>query len=83
MQVASVDFIKSPEFYLDRVDAESVTIVKEGREVAVLTKPRGTPVADSLLGLLRDADVDSVDAIKDMRLGHYKSGAHKKSRQAR
>jgi len=69
MQVASVDFINSPAFYLDRVGVEPVTITDEGREVAVLTKPRGTPVADSLLGLLRGVDVDGVCAIKDMRLG--------------
>jgi len=69
MQVASVDFINSPAFYLDRVGVEPVTITKEGREVAVLTKPRDTPVADSLLGLLRGVEVDSVGAIKDMRLG--------------
>ena len=69
MQVASADFIKSPDFYLDKAGVEPVTITKEGREVAVLTKPRGTPVADSLLGLLKGADIDSVGAIKDMRLG--------------
>ena len=69
MQVASADFIRSPSVYLDKVGAESVTITKEGREIAVLTKPRGTPVADSLLGLLKGADIESVSAIKDMRLG--------------
>ena len=69
MQVASADFIRSPALYLDKVGVEPVTITNEGREIAVLTKPRATPVSDSLLGLLKDADIASVSAIKDMRLG--------------
>ncbi|MCL2182128.1 MAG: hypothetical protein FWB85_01485 [Chitinispirillia bacterium] len=69
MKVASADFIKSPALYLGRVGTEPVTITEEGREVAVLTKPRGTPITDSLLGLLKGEDIESVDAIKDMRLG--------------
>jgi len=69
MLVASADFIKSPALYLDRVGVESVTITKEGREIAVLTSPRASPISDSLLGLLKGMDIKSVNDIKDMRLG--------------
>ena len=69
MQVSDMDFIKSPAIYLDKVDTESVFITKNGNPIAVLTKPTDTPVADSLLGLLKDVNIKNTDDIKAMRLG--------------
>jgi hypothetical protein len=61
IQAAYIDFVKSPAFYLDKIEAESVVITKSGREIAVLTKPNATPVTSSLLGLLKGVDVDVND----------------------
>ena len=60
-EITAVDFIKSPALYLDRVNVESIVITKEGRPVAVLAKPDDTPISSSLLGLLRDTDIESLD----------------------
>jgi hypothetical protein len=67
MQVSAVDFVKSPDFYLDKVNTESVSITKGGKTVAVLTKPNDTPVTDSLLGLLKGCGIKSAEDIKAMR----------------
>ena len=69
MQVAAVDFIKSPALYLEKVGLETVHITKEGRTIAVLEQPSGTPITDSLLGLLRGMDIKDTDDIKAMRTG--------------
>jgi len=69
MQVPVVDFIKSPALYLGKIDAENVLITKDGRTIAVLAKPSTTPVADSLLGILKGAGVKNADDIKTARLG--------------
>jgi hypothetical protein len=68
MQVSSVDFIKSPAIYLDKVGRENVLITKGGRTIAVLAKPSETPVADSLLGLFKDTGIKNADDLKGMRL---------------
>jgi hypothetical protein len=68
MLVSSVDFVKSPAIYLDKAGIEPVTITNDGREIAVLTKPNNTPVADSLLGLLRGSGIKNSDDIKAMRM---------------
>ncbi|MDR0310293.1 MAG: hypothetical protein LBJ21_01785 [Acidobacteriota bacterium] len=69
MYVSAVDFIKSPDFYLDKVVDESVLITKDGRTIAVLEKPGSTPIADSLLGLLKDTGIKCADDIKAMMTG--------------
>ena len=69
MRVSNIDFIKSPAIYLDRAGTEPVTITREGREIAVLTKPNDTPITDSLLGLLKGMDIKNTGNIKDVRLG--------------
>ena len=69
MQVSAVDFIKSPALYLDRVRYSAVTIIKDGSPIAVLAKPDDTPIADSLLGLLKDSGIKSKEDIKAMRTG--------------
>ena len=69
MQVAAIDFIKSPAHYLDKVGNETINITKEGRTIAVLAKPSNTPVSDSLLGLLKDMGINDKDDIKAMRTG--------------
>ena len=68
MQVSDIEFIKSPALYLGKVDVENVLITKEGRAIAVLTKPGVTPITDSLLGALKYADIKNADDIKAMRL---------------
>ena len=68
MQVSTVDFIKSPAFYLKKVSAESIVITEAGRPVAVLAKPSDTPIANSLVGILKGANIESADDIKAMRL---------------
>jgi hypothetical protein len=69
MYVSSVDFIKSPEHYLERVNAEPIHITRDGRDIAVLAKPSDTPITDSLIGILKDADVKSATDIKRIRFG--------------
>ena len=69
MQVSEVDFIKSPALYLDKIDVETVLIIKEGRAIAVLSRPNNTPIADSLLGILKNSGIKDTDDIKAMRSG--------------
>ncbi|MCL1909117.1 MAG: hypothetical protein FWG12_07110 [Holophagaceae bacterium] len=69
MQVSAVDFIKTPEFYLGKVDAENVHITKNGHTIAVLAKPSETPVSDSLLGILKDSGIKDASDIKAMKVG--------------
>ncbi len=68
MQVSAVDFIKSPAIYLEKSGVENVLITKEGRTIAVLTRPSDTPVTDSLLGLFKDTGIKNADDLKAMRL---------------
>lgn len=67
MQVAIADFIKSPALYLEKVDSESVSIIKDGYTVAILVKPSSTPVTDSLIGILKDSGIKNTKDIKAMR----------------
>ena len=69
MQVSVAEFIRSPAIYLERVDDGTVIITKDGRTIAVLTKPNNTPVTDSLLGILKGSGISSADDIKAMRTG--------------
>ena len=69
MQVSAVDFIKSPALYLDKIVDESVNITKDGRTIAVLEKPGGTPIADSFLGLLKNTGINCADDIKAIGTG--------------
>jgi len=66
--VAVNEFIKSPALYLDKVRDSTVTIIKDGQAIAVLTKPSNTPIADSLLGLLKNSDIKNKDDIKTMKV---------------
>ena len=67
MQITANEFIKNPALYLDKAGNSAVTIVKDGRPIAVLTKPSDTPIANSLLGILKDSGIRSKDDIKAMR----------------
>jgi len=69
MQVSAVDFIKSPAFYLERVSEESISIIEDGNTIAILVKPRKTPVTDSLIGILKDSSIKNSDDIRAMRTG--------------
>ena len=69
MQVAVGEFIKSPALYLSKIGNESVQIIKDGRAIAVLAKPDNTPIANSLLGLLKETGITCVDDIKAMKVG--------------
>jgi len=69
MEVAVVDFIKSPQTYLDRIINGSIFIMRENRPIAVLSRPSDTPISDSLLGVLKDSGVRDIDDIKAERLG--------------
>ena len=68
MQVAVGEFIKSPTIYLGKVATESIQIIKDGQAIAVLVKPDNTPIANSLLGLLKDSGINCVDDIKAMKV---------------
>ena len=71
MQVPVNDFIKTPSIYLDKLDIESIFIIKDNQTIAVLTKPDNTPLEDSLVGLFKDAgiEIENFDDIKAMRTG--------------
>ena len=68
MQITANDFIKSPALYLDKVDDSTITIIKDGKIVALLTKPSDTPMTDSLLGLLKDTGIKGKDDIKALKV---------------
>ena len=63
------EFVENPVLWLDRSAAGEVHITREGRTVAVLSRPSGTPVSDSLIGLLSGTGVKDKSDIKAMRLG--------------
>jgi len=69
MHVSVREFVKSPALYLEKIENERVQIVKDGHIIAILSKPSCTPIADSLLGLLKDAGITSADDIKAMKVG--------------
>lgn len=69
MRVADVDFINNPAQYLDRLNTETIFITRDGQEYAVLNKSTKTPISDSLIGILKGADITKLDDIKKMRLG--------------
>jgi hypothetical protein len=69
MRVADIDFIKKTAEYLDRLDREPIFITRDDREYAVLSKSTETPITDSLVGILKGADIASLEDIKKMRLG--------------
>jgi hypothetical protein len=55
--------------YLEQVSTEPVYIIQDGKDIAVLAKPSKTPLTDSLVGILKDSEVSSVEDIRKMRLG--------------
>ena len=61
MRVADVEFIKSTAEYLDKLDMEPICITRDGQEYAVLSKPTKTPFTDSLVGILKGADIESLE----------------------
>lgn len=69
MHVSASEFIKSPAQYLEQVTTEPVYIIQGGQNIAVLAKPSKTPLTDSLVGILKGADVNGVEEIRKMRLG--------------
>jgi hypothetical protein len=64
MQVSELDFIEKPALYLDKVQDETISILRNGSVIAVLTKPDYAPITDSLLGILKNLDAKSKDDIK-------------------
>jgi len=69
MLVTDTDFINAPALYLDKARVEAVYIIKDGHTIAVLDKPSNTPIADSLLGILKDAGIKGIADIKAMKVG--------------
>jgi hypothetical protein len=69
MRVADIDFIKKPAEYLNQLNREPILITRDGQEYAVLSKPAETPITDSLIGILKGADITGLEDIKKMRLG--------------
>jgi len=69
MRVSAGEFIKSPALYLEKIAVEPVYIIQDGQDIAVLAKPSKTPLTDSLIGILKGADVSDVEDIRKMRLG--------------
>ena len=68
-RIADVEFINSTAEYLDKLDMEPIYITRDGQEYAVLCKAMKTPITDSLIGILKGADIASLEDIKKMRLG--------------
>ena len=68
MLISDVDFIKTPKLYLDRVETESILIMKDGRTIAVLAKPSDTPITDSLVGILKNKGIHNVGDIKALKV---------------
>ena len=68
MRVTDKEFIESPAIYLDIIEAENVQIIRDGRAIAILAKPSDTPIANSLLGLLKDVGISNIDDIKAMKV---------------
>ena len=69
MRVSASEFIKSPALYLEKIAIEPVYIIQDGQYIAILAKPSKTPLTDSLVGILKGADVGGVEDIRMMRLG--------------
>ena len=69
MQVSTENFINSPAIYLEKARDSIVTIIKDGNPIAVLSRPIDTPIANNLLGLLKDSGINSKDDIRAMRTG--------------
>ena len=69
MRIADIEFIKSTADYLDKLNIEPIYITRDGQEYAVLSKSTKTPMTDSLVGILKGADIASMEDIKKMRLG--------------
>jgi len=46
-----------------------ITIIKDGKPIAVLARPNYTPITDGLLGVLKGSGINSKDDIKAMRTG--------------
>jgi len=69
MHVSIREFVESPALYLDKIEAGNVQIVKDGLTIAILSKPSSTPIADSLLGLLKGTGITSADDIKAVKVG--------------
>ena len=69
MNVLAVDFINSPTLYLERVKESPVTTIQNGNPIAMLIRPSETPITDSLLGCLKDSEIESAEDIKETRLG--------------
>ena len=69
MRIADIEFIKSPAEYLDKLGTEPIYITRDGQEYAVISKTAKTPITDSLIGILKGADITTLEDIKKMRLG--------------
>ena len=69
LQVSAVDFIKSPALYLEKVEDGVVQIIRDGCAIAILAKPNPTPIADSLLGILKDTGLGGLSDIKALKVG--------------
>jgi hypothetical protein len=61
-------FGKKVDQKLYKVETENVLITKEGRTIAGLAKPSETPIADSLVGLLKNSGIQNIEDIKAIKL---------------
>ena len=68
MRIADIDFVNNPSEYLDKSNIEPIFITRNGQEYAILSKSTKTPITDSLIGLLKGVDIESLSDIKRMRL---------------
>jgi len=65
--IINVDIL--PEVICRRISGDKVRVREANGVISLIPVSTATPISDSLLGLLKGAEVKNTDDIKDMRLG--------------
>lgn len=70
MVVKIEELITSFEKYLDLLSKEDVFIIRDGRIIAKMVRPKDDfdDLVDSLVGIAENSELQSLDEIKDDRL---------------
>ena len=70
MIITTNDFQDNFNKYMDMVSSEDLIITRDGQEIAMLVKPKKSAV-DSLIGVLKGADISDIKDIREERLSKY------------
>ena len=65
--IINVDIL--PEIICRRIRVDKVRVRETNGVISLIPVSKATPIADSLVGLLKSTGVKNTDDIKDMRLG--------------